>query len=250
MKSMPRVTPVVPDEGILICEGCGYILTGLPGDSRCPECGKPICESSPQLRALPEWERTDSGRSSFGRFWGTTVAVILRPGEFYRTLATRVDTRQSNRFALIHLVLVSLMLGVTGALQYVWLKDVQNNPAAYAFAFGVMTLVWSVTAYAGLEGLTHCAAHLTAWEASYRGLRLPFNVVLRGLRYHTPHYLPVAVVAFLTVAGYQVLVAVGVLTELAAPGYLYVLCGEVVVAAAYLFNTYWRVMRNMMFANG
>ena len=31
--------------------------------------------------------------------------------------------------------------------------------------------------------------------------------------------------------------------------YLYVLGAEVIVAAAYLFHTYWIAMRNMMYAN-
>jgi hypothetical protein len=31
--------------------------------------------------------------------------------------------------------------------------------------------------------------------------------------------------------------------------YLYVLCGEVVLGAFYLFKTYWIGMRNIMYAN-
>jgi hypothetical protein len=31
--------------------------------------------------------------------------------------------------------------------------------------------------------------------------------------------------------------------------YLYTLCAEVVLAAVYLFKTYWTAMRNMMYAN-
>ena len=31
--------------------------------------------------------------------------------------------------------------------------------------------------------------------------------------------------------------------------YLYVICAEVILAAVYLFKTYWIGMRNMMYAN-
>ena len=73
-------------------------------------------------------------------------------------------------------------------------------------------------------------------------------VVLRGLHYHAAHYLPVALVALVTVAGYQVL-DLSRLGPNAPVRYLYVLCGEVVAGAGYLFHTYWIAMRNMMYAN-
>src|SRR5207248_8232837 len=113
--------------------------------------------------------------------------------------------------------------------------------------------VWLVLAlftYAFMFITTRIAARLTAWEATYRGLRLPLPVVLRGLDYHAAHYLPVALMTAATVVGYRVLLlrdpARG---GLWAPIYLYVLCGEVIVAAVYLFKTYWIGMKNMMYAS-
>ena len=41
----------------------------------------------------------------------------------------------------------------------------------------------------------------------------------------------------------------GILGVMSGTKYLYVLCGEVIVAAFYLFETYWIAMRNMMYAN-
>jgi hypothetical protein len=110
--------------------------------------------------------------------------------------------------------------------------------------------VGSVLCYLFLTGLVGLAARLTAWEAAYRGLRLPLHVVRRGLDYHSAHYLPVAFVAALTVVGYQVLLYLAVLTDLVATRYIYLLCAEVVVGAFYLFVTYWKGMRNVLFANG
>ncbi|HEX2972098.1 MAG TPA: hypothetical protein VHP11_07180, partial [Tepidisphaeraceae bacterium] len=84
---MPRAASPTPDEPLLLCEGCGYILCGLPNDSRCPECAKPITESLPELRTLPEWEHPDSQHSALRRFGRTTLNVIFYPSSFYRNLA-------------------------------------------------------------------------------------------------------------------------------------------------------------------
>jgi len=78
---------------------------------------------------------------------------------------------------------------------------------------------------------------------------LPLAVVRRGLYYHAAHYLPVAIIAVATVIGYQVLLSRRVVGIATASNYLYVLSGEVIVAALYLFHTYWIGMRNMMYAN-
>lgn len=261
---MSRAASTVPDEAALLCEGCGYILTGLPPDSRCPECAKPIDESSPSVRGLPAWE-IDNGTSRRQRFWTTTRAVLLHPTRFYRTLATRVSSTASAGFARIHYLITSLLLGLTVCLQLHWMlvvpgylpswrailthtdtPDVGELVTLYTFG---LVVAWAFC-FAFLTGLTHLAARLTAWEAAYRGLRLPLAAVLRGLHYHAPHYVPVAIFAFLTVAGYQVLVATNQLSELHATRYLYLLCAEVVLGAFYLFVTYWKGMRNLLFANG
>jgi len=98
---------------------------------------------------------------------------------------------------------------------------------------------------------TRVAAQLTTWEATYRGYRLPYPIVLRGMYYHAAHYLPVAIAAFIVVAGYQVLLLIaGNKLPFDSPTYyLYFLCGLVVLCAIYLFQTYWVGMRNMMYAN-
>ena len=69
------------------------------------------------------------------------------------------------------------------------------------------------------------------------------------MHYHAAHYLPVALVAFATVAGYQWMLERRFVGPETSAKYLYVLCGEVIVGAFYLFHTYWIAMRNMMYAN-
>ena len=49
--------------------------------------------------------------------------------------------------------------------------------------------------------------------------------------------------------GYDVLYLRGIVSPDSYPYYFYGLCGVVVLAAVYLFNTYWIGMRSMMYAN-
>ncbi|MCA9293699.1 MAG: hypothetical protein KDA20_07795 [Phycisphaerales bacterium] len=48
------------DPTVLLCERCGYDLTGTPRDGKCAECGTPVGESLPGRRiGTPFQQRTD-----------------------------------------------------------------------------------------------------------------------------------------------------------------------------------------------
>ena len=236
---MTRVAPIVPAESDLLCERCGYTLNGLPAASNCPECGTPIDESVKSDRRPPPWERRD--RWSFATFFETTADVIVRPTWFFRTSTTRGDVARAARFADLHWAIATLLFATTGTIH-----------ARVSF-LGLPALATFVALFVGtwltLWATTWAAARLTAWEANYRGIRLPINVVRRGMYYHAAHYLPVGVVAFLIVGGYAAALRSGALGANSITTYLYTLCGAVIVAAGYLFHTYWIGMRNMMYAN-
>src|SRR5579862_9472689 len=108
---MASAAASVPAETDMLCERCGYVLNGLPPDSRCPECGVPIAESDAGRRHVPEWEQGGSAQP-LRRFLRTTVEVVLRPTHFYRTFATRVPREASRRFATINWLLASCLFGV------------------------------------------------------------------------------------------------------------------------------------------
>jgi hypothetical protein len=247
MLVMTRLAPTVPAETDLLCEGCGYTLNGLPEDSRCPECGKPIEESIGHGRLAPPLERTAGPLRRLGSFFTTSASVLFRPTHFYRTLKTRDRVSAARRFAWIHWAITSLLFGLAAYVHASWYLRLGLGRAE---GFGRWTLpLFAVVTFVAIAGTTLLAARLTTWEATYRGIRLPLPVVRRGLYYHAAHYLPVALVAVATVVGYQVLLARHVFDVTTASTYLYVLSGEVVLGALYLFHTYWIGMRNMMYAN-
>jgi hypothetical protein len=242
---MPRENRVVPAESDVLCETCGYTLNGLPAGGNCPECGTPVDLSlSLDTRTLPAWEREDG--TAPARFLRTSAAIIFTPTRFYRTLLTRAPEQHAKVFARIYYVTCSAMLAIAAYLHLDWMFHTllpQPRPAVW------WALVFSVVCYASLEGITRLATRLTSVEATYWGFRLPRSVVLRGLYYHAAHYLPVAVIALLTVVGYRTLLDLRIVSVATGTTYLYVLCGEVVLMAGYLFQTYWIGMKNIMRAN-
>ena len=44
----------------LLCEGCGYVIEGLPRNNVCPECGRSIESSLPEARIGTIWQRADN----------------------------------------------------------------------------------------------------------------------------------------------------------------------------------------------
>jgi hypothetical protein len=166
-------------------------------------------------------------------------------------LATRHDRIRSHWFGLIHQAIASLIMGSAFYIHISWFMYLTTwysvRDLIDAAAPGIA--VYSAMVFFTLFVSTRIAARLTAWEGAYRGLRLPAKVVLRGLDFHAAHYLPVAIVALVTVAGWRALIQRHILGPTTNIDYLYVISGEVVASAANLFWTYWIGMRNMMYAN-
>ncbi len=237
----------LPAETDILCETCGYVLNGLPPDGRCPECGNPLVDSAATLRSPPAWEEDSNPFPS--RLIRTTGAVLFRPTAFYRTLETRPAFDRSASFAYFHWAISSALFAAAAWTHFTW----GAAGAGLVFMLPVNSVVAKVTlavlTFVSLLALTRLAARLTTWEATYRGIRLPTPVVLRGMYFHAAHYLPVALIAAVTVIGYQVLLARGVLSPMSTMKYVYVLSAEVIAGAVYLFWTYWIGMRNMMYAN-
>jgi hypothetical protein len=233
-----------PEETDILCENCGYMLNGLPASGNCPECGTTIDISvSERFRQPSLWETIGDPRPKWLRFLLTTSQIVFHPKRFYRSSTSRGQIDIAYQFAQIHWWISALLFGI--AAWFHWRSEaILQVLKTLPWVNAVLFLAFPLIAFIALAGTIALAARLTAWEARYRGFRLPHNVVLRALYYHSAHILPVALTVFFTCAGYRYFVLPAF-----ESAYLYTLCGEVIVAAGYLFNTYWIGMRGWMYAN-
>ena len=80
----PRI--VTPGEHPPLCLFCGYNLTSLPMEGRCPECGEDVVDSlGPDAQPGAEWERGSTVART--RTWFRTARDMLRdPAGFGRRL--------------------------------------------------------------------------------------------------------------------------------------------------------------------
>jgi hypothetical protein len=84
-------------EYTLLCESCGYPLTGLPVEGRCPECGEPVADSLPQRRVGSPWQQ----RTGFAAWWRTGRESLLRPADLFACIL--IERRSSGRLLYLNI---------------------------------------------------------------------------------------------------------------------------------------------------
>ena len=111
----PRVVPAV--ERPPRCDACGYNLTTIPMESRCPECGEPVAASlGPDARPGTAWQHRELDRlTAWRRSWGEAIRDPVRFGRTLRLTSPGVDHR---RFLAIHLSLVFLIGAISPAVTF------------------------------------------------------------------------------------------------------------------------------------
>lgn len=147
-----------------LCEACGYNLTGVTNEGRCPECGEPVADSlDPGARPGTPWER----RREVGRWrawWRCCLDPVLRPAAFGRQVqlcSSRLDHR---RFLVMHLVPIfclgalAILVGYPVVTGYPWPFPWSQMLGLVGPLFGYLyvtgTLLF-VLAAAGLVGLVY-----------------------------------------------------------------------------------------------
>jgi hypothetical protein len=88
------------------CEACGYNLTAMSIEGRCPECGEPVALSlGPTARAGTPWHR----RREIGRltaWWLCTLKWLCRPKELGRQIRVVSPDIDHRGFLVMHLPVI------------------------------------------------------------------------------------------------------------------------------------------------
>ncbi len=89
-----------------LCEECGYNLTTIPMESRCPECGASVLASlGPNARPGAVWRRRgDVGRLS--AWWRSVIESIRSPAKLGRQLQLVAPGSDHRRFFALHLPII------------------------------------------------------------------------------------------------------------------------------------------------
>ena len=112
---------MVIDAGAILCERCGYDVTGLEARaareaaSPCPECGRAIVDSLPERRVGSAWQRG----AGFGAALRTNLATVRRPLRRWAEVAA--ERRSGVNLAVANCAAAGLLWGVVMARsQTVW----------------------------------------------------------------------------------------------------------------------------------
>lgn len=136
---------------VLLCERCGYVLSGLSEQGACPECGKAIAESLPSRRTLVYDPKRGAG-------WLTIAKAMVRsPLRAYSTM--KVDVARAKGFADRSFHIVGGLTGIaamalwfdiprrrfTPSIDEVIISAVASLLAGLVVTIGTFALLWLVT---------------------------------------------------------------------------------------------------------
>ncbi len=106
---------VPPIERPPMCEACGYNLTTIPMDSRCPECGIAVAVSlGPDARAGTPWNRRQNV-GCWRAWWQCSVTAFHCPGELGRQVRVISPVTDHRVFLALHLPVIFL-IGAAGIM--------------------------------------------------------------------------------------------------------------------------------------
>ena len=158
----------IPGFDVLLCERCGYVVSGLDGEGACPECGALIAESQPRMREGSAYQQ----RRGWWRLVKTGVGTLVRTKGMFERL--RIDEK-SGMSLMWRVVLGSTALPLMVLLLSnltIFIKNIEYVSAGeVGMFFVVFGIVWGVVVIVGVVYATLAVPRIK-YVARMRGMRM------------------------------------------------------------------------------
>lgn len=149
----PATTPQAPR-----CRDCAYVLTGLPLDVCCPECGLPVERSTPAARGPTPWAAGPPGVGRVAAYVATAWAVLRYPRDFFGRLPVWAGREAALSFAAwtswvmgACALAVMLLLGLAAHVTNTFINPDLGTALIGAISLGVLGTRATVAALAWLS---------------------------------------------------------------------------------------------------
>lgn len=186
LRSVGAHRVIVPTARSPGCEACGYNLTTIPLDSRCPECGEPVVSSlGPESRCGPIWER----RRNVGTLlaWRkVSMQTMTNAAALGRQLRAGAEQRDYGVFVAMHLPI----LFIIGALCVPAIAFVERGGNSGLDVVGLLFGPMPITATAatlGAVGFMLLVATTVGLLHSFREKRNLLSGSMQMAAYLTPY---------------------------------------------------------------
>lgn len=191
---------VVPIDRPPMCDDCGYNLSTIPMNSRCPECGEPIIASlGPNVRPGTIWEqRQEVGLIQAWR--RCAVEAILNPTALGRRLQLRSRVCDHRRFLLLHLPII-FVLGAAGLLTIGVIEGGVDQLREEPVIVLVITAIVGISCVLGALGVILFSAGLVGTVQSLRYKRNLLPGSMQVASYLTGYLTAWAAFGAVTLAG-------------------------------------------------
>jgi len=166
LRAVGAARPTMPIARPPHCEACGYNLSTIPMESRCPECGEAVAESlGPDARPGTPWQH----RRAMGgwlAWWRTTGEAIRRPNAFGRLPCLTTGATDHRSFMAWHVPILFAIGAVTVPLLYFVIEGgiiFVEHPES---GFTLPTVIGSLCVF-GATGMTLLSATIVGLIVSF-----------------------------------------------------------------------------------
>lgn len=161
-----------PAERQPLCEACGYDLTTMPMESRCPECGDAVLASlGPGARPGPPWVDPELGIvTAWFRTWRQ---AIFSPTAFGRTIRVTDPGTRHRLFFLLHLPIVFLVAACTPPAIHLGVKGHLPDGQEWAVAL----FLGPAAGFICVAAATSVMLKSAAWAGWYHWWKLKRNLL-------------------------------------------------------------------------